>query len=199
MNFFQDQTKRRFNDLTKERKLQLLGKIYDALNAIPAHQVYLDEVMTETAGCGSVGCVAGWMVADESAAEAMGLVHSSQGQFRTLGTLRELFLDSLFHEQALSRFLFGTLWSSERKAHYTNNLEPGFYSPKRIALARLLYIGRLVDQDEYDILFECRGSALYSKVCYPRNEHMNWVMEFLDKHPDANLGVDYDAQGDSFV
>ena len=153
-----------FLELSKAKKLRLLGDMYEKLRQVGSKRVHLDLILHRNSvrACTSVGCVVGWAATDRSISDrleirlggydlAKGRFDISAGEDLSLNLtpLQPQFKHKdvhpvgphvscihVFKEQRLSAFLFGGISGTEsRIGHY------------RAALARLLYIGQLIDSN----------------------------------------------------
>lgn len=180
---------RSFNDLSKSDKLAVLGTIFNALVGVPARRVYLDNIMTNApGGCGSMGCVVGWAAARRKSANALGLKVDKEGVLYEKNG-ESIGHEHVFNEYGLSDFLFGPYSKAYTMTPTTE------YQPKRTALARLLYVGHLVDQDQWKGS-DWEGSGQEAKASAALKNKNHWVNQWLDENGgDANLVMDQHAQG----
>jgi|GEM_PF-6268627 len=155
-----------FFQMSKDEQLSVLGGIYTKLLTVGQRRVNLDLIHTLDTdiipkGCGSAACVVGWAATDRSVADRLGVrladydldlqkyVGSSTSGSLELVRLNPAFKDKpvqparnsthiscqrVFQEPSISSFLFSARTGPENR-----------WSHFRVALARLLYLGHLID------------------------------------------------------
>lgn len=122
-----------FLNMTRTKKLSLLGDMYRMMFNLRPGQVNLDTIH-----CGSAGCLAGWCSVDPELSKRLHIGYNSRlGEIvsttRAATVIAQFIGIFLFKEEAVNHFLFAPHSHLEDKNH------------RITTLTRLLYMGGLVN------------------------------------------------------